>query len=76
MPRILGVDIPKEKRVEAALPYIYGVGRTNTKWILKEANIDPNRRAKDLTDEEIARLTAIIQTNYIDRKSTRLNSSH
>jgi small subunit ribosomal protein S13 len=65
MPRILGVDIPKEKRVEAALPYIYGVGRTNTKWILKEANIDPNRRAKDLTDEEIARLAAIIQTNYI-----------
>lgn len=65
MPRILGVDIPKEKRIEAALPYLYGIGRTNTKIILKEANIDPNRRAKDLNDEEISRITLIIQNKYI-----------
>ena len=65
MPRILGVYIPKEKRIEAALPYIYGVGPANTLDILKEANIDVNRRAKDLSDEEIARITSIIQNNYI-----------
>jgi small subunit ribosomal protein S13 len=65
MPRILGVDIPKEKRMEAALPYIYGIGPFRTKKILDEAKIDYNRRAKDLSDEEIARITAIIQNNYV-----------
>lgn len=65
MPRILGVDIPKEKRIEASLPYIYGIGLTRARDVLKQANIDLNRRAKDLTDEEIARITSIIQTNYI-----------
>jgi len=65
MPRILGVDIPREKRIEAALPYLYGVGPYRAKKILTEAKIDFNRRAKDLTDEEIARLTMIIQKSYI-----------
>lgn len=65
MPRILGIDIPKEKRIEAALPYIYGIGPFRTKKILDEAKIDCNRRAKDLSDEEIARVTAIIQSNYV-----------
>jgi small subunit ribosomal protein S13 len=65
MPRILGVDIPREKRIDAALPYLYGVGRVNAKKILKEANIEFNRRAKDLTDEEVARITAVIQNNYL-----------
>ncbi len=65
MPRILGVDVPKEKRIEASLPYIYGIGLTRAREVLKQANIDCNRRAKDLTDEEIARITSIIQTNYI-----------
>lgn len=65
MPRILGVDIPREKRIDASLPYLYGVGPVNAKKILTEANIDFNRRAKDLTDEEIARITVIIQNNYI-----------
>jgi small subunit ribosomal protein S13 len=65
MPRILGVDIPREKRIEASLPYLYGVGPTRARKILEEANIDRNRRAKDLSDEEIARITAIIQNNYI-----------
>lgn len=65
MPRILGVDVPKEKRIEASLPYIYGIGLTRAREVLKRANIDCNRRAKDLTDEEIAKLTSIIQTNYI-----------
>ena len=64
MPRIVGVDIPKEKRVEIALGYIYGIGRALSNKILKIANIDPNKRAKDLTEEEIARLSSIIQKDY------------
>ncbi len=64
MPRILGVDIPKEKRIEAALPYLYGIGPTSARKVLDQAKIDCNRRAKDLTDEEIALLTSIIQKNY------------
>lgn len=71
MPRILGVDLPREKRIEAALAYLYGIGPFRTKKILKEANIDANRRAKDLTDEEIAKLTTIIQTNYITEGDLR-----
>ena len=65
MPRILGVDIPKEKRIEASLPYIYGIGLKRGRDVLKQANVDLNKRAKDLTDEEVARITSIIQTNYI-----------
>ena len=61
MPRILGVDIPKEKRIEVSLPYIYGIGLSLARKILVEAKIDPNRRAKDLTEEEISSVTSIIQ---------------
>lgn len=64
MPRILGVDIPKEKRIEIALMYIYGVGRTTSNKVLKEANVSPNKRAKDLTEEETAKISTIIQRNY------------
>jgi small subunit ribosomal protein S13 len=65
MPRILGVDIPREKRIEAALPYIYGIGPARSREVLDEAKIDCNRRAKDLTDEEISRIATIIQNNYV-----------
>ena len=65
MPRILGVDIPREKRIDASLPYLYGIGRVTAKKILDVAKIDHAKRAKDLTDDEIARLTNIIQNNYI-----------
>lgn len=61
MPRILGVDIPKEKRIEIALTYLYGVGRVVSNRILKEANISPDKRAKELNDEEIAHITNTIQ---------------
>ncbi|TAM40811.1 30S ribosomal protein S13 [bacterium] len=61
MPRIIGVDIPKEKRIEIALTYLYGIGRVLSNVVLKEAGIDPNKRAKDLTDEEVARITNILQ---------------
>lgn len=64
MPRVCGVDIPKEKRVEIALSYIYGVGRSLSNKILKKAQIDPNRRAKDLTEEETAKLTSLINADY------------
>jgi small subunit ribosomal protein S13 len=61
MPRILGVDIPKEKRIEISLTYLYGVGRMTSNQLLKEAGIDPNKRAKALSDEEVARITNTIQ---------------
>lgn len=61
MARILGVDLPKDKRIEIALTYLYGVGRTLSNKILKEVGIDPNKRAKDLNDEEVSRITGYIQ---------------
>lgn len=64
MPRLVGVDIPKEKRVEIALMYIYGIGRSLSNKILKIANISPDKRAKDLTEEEVARLSSVIQKDY------------
>lgn len=64
MPRILGVDIPKEKRIEIALTYLYGVGRVNSNDILKEVGISPDKRAKDLSDEEVSRITMVLQKNY------------
>jgi len=64
MPRILGIDIPKEKKIEISLMYLYGVGRVLANKILKEANIKPEVRAKDLTDDEVSRITSIIQKEY------------
>ena len=54
MPRIVGVDIPDQKRIETALTYVYGVGRNNVGKILKAAKVDPDKRAKDLSDQEVA----------------------
>jgi small subunit ribosomal protein S13 len=61
VPRILGVDIPKEKRIEIALTYLYGVGRVLSNRILKEANISPDKRAKDLDEDEVSHITNAIQ---------------
>ena len=61
MPRIMGVDIPKDKRIDISLTYLYGIGRVLSKKILKEAGIEPNRRAKDLNEEEISRITGTLQ---------------
>ncbi|MDD5108928.1 MAG: 30S ribosomal protein S13 [Candidatus Omnitrophica bacterium] len=61
MPRIIGVDIPKEKRIEIALTYLYGIGRATSNVVLKEAGISPDKRAKDLTEEEVSRITNILQ---------------
>lgn len=65
MPRIVGVDIPKEKRIEIALTYIHGIGRTLSNKILKQANISPSTRAKELSEEQVSRVTAVIQKNDI-----------
>ena len=65
MPRILGIDLPKEKRIEAALPYIYGIGPTRSKNILTQAQLSVDKRAKDLTEEEITRITTIIQKGFV-----------
>ena len=61
MPRILGVDIPKDKRIEIALTYLYGIGRHLSNKILSQAQINPDTIAKDLSEEEISRITATIQ---------------
>lgn len=61
MPRILGVDIPKEKRIDISLTYLYGIGRFTSNELLKEINIDPKKRAKELSEEEIARITNALQ---------------
>ncbi|OGX44250.1 MAG: 30S ribosomal protein S13 [Omnitrophica WOR_2 bacterium RIFCSPLOWO2_12_FULL_51_8] len=61
MPRILGVDIPREKRIEISLTYLYGIGRPLSGKVLKEAGVDPDKRAKDLTEEEVSRITQTLQ---------------
>ncbi|HLX60867.1 MAG TPA: 30S ribosomal protein S13 [Planctomycetota bacterium] len=66
MPRIMGVDIPTEKRIEISLQYLYGVGQYRAKQILKETGINPNTRARDLKDDEIARIASFIDKNYND----------
>ncbi len=63
MPRLLGVDIPGDKRIEASLPYVYGIGPTRSKLICEQAEIDPNVRAKELTDQQLNRIIQVIQDN-------------
>lgn len=60
MARIAGVDLPREKRIEIGLTYIYGIGRTSAARILEAANVDPNTRVRDITDEEVKRISAVI----------------
>ena len=64
MARIAGVDIPNQKRVEIALTYIYGIGQTSAKAILAKTGINPDTRAKDLTEAEIAKLRDEIEAHY------------
>jgi small subunit ribosomal protein S13 len=64
MPRIVGVDVPKEKKIKAALTYIYGIGQTSALKILKAAGIEPATRAKDLSGEDISKIAAVIQKDY------------
>ncbi|MGB9807568.1 MAG: 30S ribosomal protein S13 [Thermosulfidibacteraceae bacterium] len=64
MARIAGVDLPKDKRVEIALTYIFGIGKSSSKKILEKAGVDPNKRVKDLTPEEVGRIRDIIDKEY------------
>ena len=64
MPRLVGVDIPKEKKISISLGYIYGIGRSNALKILQQAGINPDVRAKNLTEDEVSRLATIIQKEY------------
>ncbi len=64
MARIVGVDLPPEKRVEIGLTYIYGIGRTSADKILKLATVSPDTRVKNLTEEEISRIAAVVQKDY------------
>ncbi len=65
MARISGVDLPREKRVEIGLTYVYGIGRVSANRILKEANVNPDTRVRDLTDEEVARIRDIIDASQV-----------
>jgi small subunit ribosomal protein S13 len=64
MARLVGVDLPREKRMEIALTYIYGIGRTRASETLAAASVDPGKRVKDLTDEELVALRDYIEANY------------
>lgn len=64
MPRILGVDLPREKRVEIGLTYIYGIGATRAKRICAETGVNPDTRVRDLTEEEVVKLRDNIDANY------------
>ncbi|MBI5747657.1 MAG: 30S ribosomal protein S13 [Nitrospinae bacterium] len=64
MARIAGIDIPREKRIEVALTYIFGIGKTLSNVILKKAEVNPGTRVKNLTDKEVGKLRAIIEKEY------------
>ncbi len=64
MARIAGIDLPRERRIEAALPLIYGIGLSRSREILRKTGINPDTRVKDLTDSEVARLREVIDRDY------------
>ena len=65
MARISGVDLPREKRVEIALTYIYGIGLTTSKRLLSEANVNPDTRVKDLTEDEVKAIAEAIDNDHV-----------
>ena len=76
MARIKGIDIPNEKRIEIALTYIYGIGRNLSKQILTAANVDLNKKAKDLTDEELTRIRKEVDNHTVEgdlRREVNMN---
>jgi small subunit ribosomal protein S13 len=64
MPRLVGVDIPPDKKIKVSLRYLYGIGPSNAMDILREAAVDPEKRAKDVTEEELAKILAIIDRDH------------
>ena len=75
MARILGVDLPRDKRVEIGLTYIYGIGLTTAKKICAETGVDPNTRCRDLTDEDVIKLRDNIDANYTVEGDLRRETS-
>ena len=73
MARIAGIDLPKNKRIEIALTYIYGIGRTSATKILEAAGINPDTRVKDITEQEEAALREVINRDYIVEGDLRRN---
>ncbi len=76
MARIAGVDLPRDKRVEVGLTYIFGIGRSRSNEILSKAGVSPNTRVKDLTETEVSNLRAIIDTYHVEgdlRRDVALN---
>jgi len=65
MPRILGVDIPGDKLAEVSLTYLYGIGPATAKEIVRQTGIDPHKRAKELTEDELSRVVALIDKNFV-----------
>jgi len=65
MPRILGVDVPDSKRIEVAFTYLYGVGRNLSNQIIAKLGLNPNMRARELSQDDIARVNALLQSEYI-----------
>ena len=65
MARIAGVDLPRDKRVEIGLTYIYGIGRASSNKILEAANVNPDTRVRELTDDEVKRLAEVIEKDYM-----------
>ena len=75
MARIAGVDLPREKRVEIALTYIYGIGRSTSQAILAEAAMDPDTRVRDLSDEDVNKLRRVIEARYKVEGALRTETS-
>lgn len=73
MARIAGIDLPKEKRIEIGLTYVFGIGRSTADKILKEAGINPDTRVKDLTEDEAGKIRDIIDKNYTVEGDLRRN---
>jgi small subunit ribosomal protein S13 len=76
MARISGIDLPRDKRIEIGLTYIYGIGRSNSKEILAKANVNPDTRVRDLTDEEAAKIREVIDSYTVEgdlRREIALN---
>ncbi|MCX8038532.1 MAG: 30S ribosomal protein S13 [Candidatus Sumerlaeia bacterium] len=64
MARVAGIDLPRDKRVEIGLTYVFGIGRTLSNRVLKQAGVNPDTRVRDLTEAEVSRINAIIAANY------------
>jgi small subunit ribosomal protein S13 len=65
MPRLLGVDIPADKRADISLRYLYGIGPTTARELCQRANVDPAKKAREMTDDELARIAGLLDNDYV-----------